>query len=127
MARMPTIRWNRRAFWITLAIFGAANAAHLTYFFSLPVEPIQSKHETRMGRTEPDWVVRATIGLNIPGCYIAGAILSIAGFHSQSSFVAMSEVLGTLFWASVAALVVRPVNSPTQNPDLRNESKRPTA
>jgi hypothetical protein len=122
MARITTIRWNRRAFWITLALFGTMNAAHFLYFWSRPIEPIHSRRETRMGRTEPDWIERAVIGLNLPGCYIAMAILSTAGANSQIGFVASSESFATLFWATVAAIIVSPGKPPAPNPDAPSET-----
>jgi hypothetical protein len=127
MAKMPTIRWNRRAFWVTVALFGTMNAAHYVYFWSLPIKPIHSKHEVRLGRIEPDWLGRAVIGLNIPGCYVAGAVLFAAGSDSQAGFVGLSELFGSLFWAFIAALVVGPAKRRIPIPNAEPESNLPPA
>ena len=98
------------------------NTAHLIYFWSLPIEPIRSKHEVVMGRTEPDWLVRAVAGVNIVGCYAAMGIFFVTHLDSQAAYMTLSELLGTLSWAMLAGFVVSPVKPPAPNPDAQSKS-----
>jgi hypothetical protein len=90
-----------RAFWITAIVVGVVNAALAAYYWSLPIERIPKFG--RYGRDPAGWLVGTAVAINLPGIIFATPIIIWSGCQSDVIQITMAQVLGTIFWALIAA------------------------
>lgn len=113
MGRSKPSCW--RAFWVTATVVGVVNTALAAFYWTLPVE-LLPKSGGLYGRDPADWLAGGFIAINLPGIIFAIPIILLTNCQSEIARITLTQVLGTLFWALIAARLEQDISATVAEP-----------